>query len=268
MASAEGTHADLVLFMSLMWLSLDLYLSWDSFRYCPRPIHHWLLASYLIMLTMRAASVVSSRWTSTHAGFFLLNLRQGGHKQTLVNFMWFVITPLFSLWTMLGTYWIFVVMSRAPDTMPGGMHSIILVVWQVMSYLWFGMYGYVGLVAWRFERCLRSAESDLRSLEDGETIARWGRISNLENYRSLPTVMAAGAMTPLSIGALPGVRPYRRRSVAAGNDDCPICLENFQEGDTVRELKACSHVFHKSCVDLWLLRSSECPLCKTKVQGE
>mmetsp|Transcript_17568 Transcript_17568/g.29445 ORF Transcript_17568/g.29445 Transcript_17568/m.29445 type:complete len:384 (-) Transcript_17568:134-1285(-) len=49
---------------------------------------------------------------------------------------------------------------------------------------------------------------------------------------------------------------------------CPICLENFVDGDEIRNLK-CSHCFHKSCVDIWLLgtMSSEmtttiCPTCR------
>jgi hypothetical protein len=49
---------------------------------------------------------------------------------------------------------------------------------------------------------------------------------------------------------------------------CPICLENFTDGDEIRNLK-CSHCFHKSCVDIWLLgtMSSEmtttvCPTCR------
>jgi len=265
MASGEAIRADMVLFMSLSWLSLDLLLSWDAFRNCPRPIHHWLLASYFMMLIMRAVYVVPSMWSSTSPAFCLLSLRQGGRKQAMASFVWLFVVPLFSFWTMWGTYMIYKVMSEAPEKLPGGMHCIIMVVWQIMSYLWFLMYGYVGAAAWFIERCLRDAERDLRSLEDGETVARWGRVSSLDSYRAMPTIMAGGALTPQSISALPGVRTYRRRSSVAGNDDCPICLETFQEGDTVRELSACSHVFHKSCVDLWLLRSSECPLCKTKV---
>ena len=49
---------------------------------------------------------------------------------------------------------------------------------------------------------------------------------------------------------------------------CPICLENFVDGDEIRNLN-CSHCFHKSCIDIWLLgtMSSEvtttvCPTCR------
>lgn len=49
---------------------------------------------------------------------------------------------------------------------------------------------------------------------------------------------------------------------------CPICLENFVDGDEIRNLK-CSHCFHKSCIDIWLLgtlstevTTTVCPTCR------
>jgi hypothetical protein len=40
----------------------------------------------------------------------------------------------------------------------------------------------------------------------------------------------------------------------------------FQPPDICRELPGCGHVFHESCIDLWLLRRGDCPLCKHRVQ--
>eukprot|EP00443_Scrippsiella_acuminata_P065384 CAMPEP_0115374698 /NCGR_PEP_ID=MMETSP0271-20121206/2084_1 /TAXON_ID=71861 /ORGANISM="Scrippsiella trochoidea, Strain CCMP3099" /LENGTH=237 /DNA_ID=CAMNT_0002797745 /DNA_START=27 /DNA_END=737 /DNA_ORIENTATION=- len=234
-SAAEGWQADAVLFLSLTWLSFDLCLSWDAFEGCPKPIHKWLLASYLMMVAMRLACVLSARLAAPQAGYFLLNLRQSSAKQqAIMNFTWLVITPLFTLWTLLGTVWIVQVMWQAPQQMPSGMHFWILIVWQVMSYLWFCMYGCVGMVAWRFEQRLRTAEVDLRALEDGDVLARWGRVSNLEGYRSLPATMAACHPQPSRRAGI----PQQLHDNIAGNDDCPICLEGLQEGESVRELTA------------------------------
>jgi len=45
-----------------------------------------------------------------------------------------------------------------------------------------------------------------------------------------------------------------------GGDPCPICLDDFQEGDFVAEL-SCGHLLHTDCADGWLDRcpALECP---------
>lgn len=47
-------------------------------------------------------------------------------------------------------------------------------------------------------------------------------------------------------------------------DLCAICVENYKVSDVVR-LLACRHVFHKSCVDPWLLEQRTCPICKMDI---
>eukprot|EP00035_Acanthoeca_spectabilis_P012834 m.233100 g.233100 ORF g.233100 m.233100 type:complete len:565 (-) comp15728_c0_seq14:1422-3116(-) len=47
-------------------------------------------------------------------------------------------------------------------------------------------------------------------------------------------------------------------------DTCAVCIENFQEDSEVRCLR-CGHVFHKDCVDPWLVDHGTCPLCKTVI---
>eukprot|EP00479_Gromia_sphaerica_P009679 TRINITY_DN4164_c0_g1_i1.p1 TRINITY_DN4164_c0_g1~~TRINITY_DN4164_c0_g1_i1.p1 ORF type:complete len:117 (+),score=10.52 TRINITY_DN4164_c0_g1_i1:128-478(+) len=46
---------------------------------------------------------------------------------------------------------------------------------------------------------------------------------------------------------------------------CTICLEDYSEGDELRTLR-CSHHFHKTCIDPWLLsRKKQCPLCQQDI---
>ncbi|KAK7293317.1 hypothetical protein RJT34_16180 [Clitoria ternatea] len=44
--------------------------------------------------------------------------------------------------------------------------------------------------------------------------------------------------------------------------DCAVCLCEFSEKDKLRLLPMCSHAFHISCIDTWLLSNSSCPLCR------
>jgi hypothetical protein len=46
-------------------------------------------------------------------------------------------------------------------------------------------------------------------------------------------------------------------------DCCAICLDDYEEGDRLRCVPACQHVFHSKCIGKWLVeRSATCPLCK------
>ncbi|PWZ09356.1 RING-H2 finger protein ATL40 [Zea mays] len=89
----------------------------------------------------------------------------------------------------------------------------------------------------------------------------------------LPTTTAAAAaaaapkrgLDPAAVAALPTVL-YRDVGPADDGAECTICLGAVQEGELVRALPACGHVFHVPCVDTWFASSSSCPVCRAEVE--
>ena len=47
-------------------------------------------------------------------------------------------------------------------------------------------------------------------------------------------------------------------------DECCICLDEFKNRSKVSRIECC-HVFHKKCIEKWLLEKAVCPLCKFDV---
>ncbi|KAM7494914.1 hypothetical protein LguiB_029523 [Lonicera macranthoides] len=44
---------------------------------------------------------------------------------------------------------------------------------------------------------------------------------------------------------------------------CPVCLSEFEEGEDLRTLPECMHIFHVQCIDMWLYSHLNCPMCRT-----
>jgi len=47
--------------------------------------------------------------------------------------------------------------------------------------------------------------------------------------------------------------------------ECAVCLNEFQEDETLRLLPKCDHVFHTECIDAWLDGHSTCPVCRANL---
>jgi len=142
-------------------------------------------------------------------------------------------------------------------------------LWLALCYVWIIIHCALGVVAWILERRVRRAETDLREIEDPDVVSRWGQVSQLSGFRSLSGVQGEG-LTPTEIKELPCsiIPPKDEECDCSESCECAICITDMKSGDTMRLLPNCGHSFHKSCIDLWLLRRADCPLCKRSVRKE
>nr|XP_004501681.1 RING-H2 finger protein ATL11-like [Cicer arietinum] len=47
--------------------------------------------------------------------------------------------------------------------------------------------------------------------------------------------------------------------------ECAVCLNEFQDDETLRLIPNCCHVFHSECIDAWLVNHSSCPVCRANL---
>ncbi|TVU33278.1 hypothetical protein EJB05_25071, partial [Eragrostis curvula] len=80
----------------------------------------------------------------------------------------------------------------------------------------------------------------------------------------------------LEMDTLPREPPVRDWDVAVDipvyeqpDDDaaskCPVCLNDVKEGEVVKQLPLCRHLFHQQCIDQWLRDKPTCPVCRSGV---
>lgn len=285
MAPQQLGFNDAVLLFSLLYACVDLQIEWESFSTCSRPIHKWLLVSYICVVGFRLTHWLGSRAVAfadraltnrvgaassraANAGELLLNLR---HKEAMprvvANLTWVVGLPFFSLWTLLGTAWMQNVLSNTPECVPTSTHLYFSLFWIVLCYGWIAIHVGLGVVALILERRVQRAEGSLREIEDDDVRQRWGAVSRLSGYQELMggTPANGDGLKPTEIKLLPCQTLAAETELTCVERECSICLTEFEVGDSCRRLPGCSHTFHRSCIDLWLLRRAECPLCKTRV---
>ncbi|XP_074523337.1 RING finger protein 148-like [Halichoeres trimaculatus] len=62
------------------------------------------------------------------------------------------------------------------------------------------------------------------------------------------------------------VRTLRQEDEETTNDSnmCAVCIESYRPGEVVTVL-TCDHIFHKTCIEPWLLEKRTCPMCKCDI---
>lgn len=61
------------------------------------------------------------------------------------------------------------------------------------------------------------------------------------------------------------VLKYKKDDGLIEDTDCSVCLNEFQEDESLRLLPKCSHAFHVTCIDTWLRSHKNCPLCRAPI---
>ncbi|KAI3806245.1 hypothetical protein L1987_22144 [Smallanthus sonchifolius] len=89
---------------------------------------------------------------------------------------------------------------------------------------------------------------------------RCGRTFLLENTRQSEAGMGSSVRKQGKLSEIPVVVYRSEMKIPA--TDCPICLGDFNEGEKMRILPKCKHLFHVKCIDKWLVSHSSCPICR------
>ncbi|KAI3761795.1 hypothetical protein L1987_52217 [Smallanthus sonchifolius] len=105
-----------------------------------------------------------------------------------------------------------------------------------------------------FSIYIRRCSDDGSSRRGGLSMRRAGRLAaasrgiDAEVLETFPT-FAYSTVKGLKIGK--------------GALECAVCLNEFEDEETIRLIPKCDHVFHAECIDAWLESHVTCPVCRS-----
>lgn len=82
------------------------------------------------------------------------------------------------------------------------------------------------------------------------------------SYHDNPTIL----YPPLSATLIRELLPVVKFEEVSGESpqSCAVCLYEVEEGEEIRWLSNCKHIFHMECLDRWMDHDQKtCPLCRT-----
>ncbi|XP_055816787.1 E3 ubiquitin-protein ligase ATL6-like [Solanum dulcamara] len=56
--------------------------------------------------------------------------------------------------------------------------------------------------------------------------------------------------------------------IGKGALECAVCLNEFEDDETLRLIPKCDHVFHPVCIDAWLQSHDTCPVCRANLNPQ
>lgn len=57
----------------------------------------------------------------------------------------------------------------------------------------------------------------------------------------------------------------KEHKIGKGTLECAVCLNEFEDDETIRLIPKCDHVFHPECIDAWLESHVTCPVCRANL---
>lgn len=251
---------DLILILSVCYSVGDIFVQWNEFSKCYKPIQLWLVVSFISIVLYRLSHFLAQYLSNDNDDYIIY--RRNNPPYYISFLVLFILFPFFFIWNIIGTIWIYQIIKYTPNCLPRNNHPWFIVLWIVLCYIWILLYLFFIILSIYLEYQSRIYERTITNIQTDDIFSRW--TDNIDLMRDYGIFIYRNGLRLKQIENLPF---YYIKNIS-NESKCSICLNDFQIDECVRTLLLCNHTFHKSCIDLWLIRSATCPNCKSPIASQ
>ncbi|KAI9174677.1 hypothetical protein LWI28_021090 [Acer negundo] len=265
-------------FLSMLATSVIIVaINWKRYHLCTYPLHIWIVVDYTTVFVFRLLMFIDNGLAAGMGLDLGWQQRYGRFcgRVAVLSVLSLLLYPFLWAWTIIGTLWF----TSARNCLPEEGQKWGFLIWLLFSYCGLLCVSCMSMGKWLTRRqahLLRAQQgipvSEYGVLVDMVRVPDWAfeaagqemRVIGQDATSYHPGLYLTTAQREAVEALIQELPKFRLKAVPTDCSECPICLEEFHEGDEVRGLP-CAHNFHIECIDEWLRLNVKCPRCRCSV---
>ncbi|CAA7027183.1 unnamed protein product [Microthlaspi erraticum] len=135
----------------------------------------------------------------------------------------------------------------------------ICVVGSILLFLFLVVFLYLYFTQPRRSSASEAASSSTNRQEDDEEVGHRDHSGDHHVWRITTLGLHRSAIDSIKVVG------FKKGAGIIDGTECSVCLNEFEEDESLRVLPNCNHSFHINCIDTWLLSHKNCPLCRSPI---
>jgi len=238
------------------YLIFDNITNWDAYNKCRAPIQLFLTMDFSALLaTTLLVKLINAP-----------DLPRWAYKG-LTAFLSWILTPFIVYVFIQGMIWQIENMAESPDCVPLERLPLMTWAWLLITALFAILLSFLTFL--RLRNWIRIRMFRRR-------MARFQELIASGNYEALNQLLLGQSDMNNRVGLMPHdfarleTQEYSQSLTQMFKfshlESCPICFEDYKNGDRITVLPKCNHTFHPQCIGGWLTKSPLCPMCRANVR--
>ncbi|XP_060217220.1 RING-H2 finger protein ATL54-like [Lycium barbarum] len=144
--------------------------------------------------------------------------------------------------------------TEVPLSQSSHKHNVSIFLILLFSFLGIAFYIFYSFVIHKFRKSRTSSQQEQQVVVVEQEEEEEEVFSDIRTVGLQPSVISAIMICK-----------YKRGEGLIEGTECSVCLNEFQDDETLRILPKCNHAFHIPCIDTWLRSHTNCPMCRAGI---